>query len=193
MCAPPQEQRPGGEDGENTGLLMSFRHMFAESRCSETELCVNPLCSSVSPSADSCEFFVQEFLGLILTVSHHSLYELWVAVQLRFGIQLPKHLDPLYIDDFVLGARKEPLGNPLVNLLYEVRFLIQRKVAGELITPIHYVWHCLWLGSPFLWIYLYHPYLVRLRVGKLAYRWVLREQAVPIHSPVCVHSFEQGW
>ena len=38
MCAPPQEQRPGGEDGANTGLLMSFRHMFAESRCSETEL-----------------------------------------------------------------------------------------------------------------------------------------------------------
>src|SRR5215210_3792948 len=139
------------------------------------------LCSATS-SVDFCEFFVQERLGLILTISYHSLYELWVAVQLRFGIQLPKHLNPLHLDNLVLGARKIPLSNPLVNLPYEVRFLIQRKVAGELITPIHYVGHRLWLGSPLLWIYLYHPYLVRLRVGKLAYRRVLREQAVPIHS-----------
>src|SRR5215208_4769721 len=148
---------------------------------------------STNPSADSCEFFVQECLGLILTISHHFLYELWVAVQLRFGIQLPQHLDPLHLDDLVLGARKGPLGNPLVDLLYEVCFLIQRKVAGELITPIHYVWHRLGLGSPVLWVYLYHPYLVRLGVGKLAYGRVLREQAVPIQSPVCVHGLDQGW
>jgi hypothetical protein len=30
-----REQRLGGEDGENTGLLMSFRAMFAESRLVE--------------------------------------------------------------------------------------------------------------------------------------------------------------
>src|SRR5215204_6032421 len=147
---------------------------------------------SVSPSGNSCEFFVQEFLGLILTISHHSLYELWVAVQLRFGIQLPKHLEPLHLDDLVLAARKQPLGNPLVDLLYEVGFLIQRKVAGELITPIHYVWHPLGLDSPFLWVYLYHPYLVRIRVGKFTYGRVLREQAVPVHAPVCVHRLEQS-
>src|SRR5215204_4679989 len=147
---------------------------------------------SVSPSGNSCEFFVQEFLGLILTISHHSLYELWVAVQLRFGIQLPKHLDPLHLNDLVLGARKGSLRNPLVDLLYKVYFLIQRKIAGELITPIHYVWHRLWLDSPVLGVYLYHPDLVRLRVGKFAYGRVLRKQAVPIHAPICVHSLEQG-
>ena len=65
---------------------------------------------SASPSADSsCEVIVQECLGLILTVSHHTLYGLQVAVQLRFGN--PKHLDPLHLDDLVLGARKDPLEN----------------------------------------------------------------------------------
>src|SRR5215212_2009905 len=92
----------------------------------------------------------------------------------------------------MFGARKGPLGDPLVDLLYEVYSLIQRKVAGELITPIQYVWHRLGLGSPVLRVYLYHPYLVGLRVGKLAYGRVLREQAIPIHAPVCVHGLEQG-
>src|SRR5215212_1176837 len=141
------------------------------------------VCTSASRFADSCESFVQECLGLIFTVSHHFLYESWVAVQLRFGIQLPKHLDPLHLDDFKFGARKGPLGDPLVDLLYEEYSLIQRKVAGELITPIQYVWHRLGLGSPVLRVYLYHPYLVGLRVGKLAYGRVLREQAIPIHTP----------
>ena len=36
--------------------------------------------ASAGPSADYCEFFVQEFLGLMFTVSHHLLYELRVAV-----------------------------------------------------------------------------------------------------------------
>src|SRR5918995_6503645 len=148
---------------------------------------------SAGPFANySCEFFVQELLGLLFTVSHHPLDKSWVAVQLRFGIQIPQHLDPLQLDDLVLGARKGPLGNPFVDLLYKVSFLIQRKVAGELITPIHYVWHRLRLGSPVLWVYLYYPYLVRLRVGKFAYGRVLREQAVPINASVCVHGLEQG-
>ena len=68
-----------------------------------------PLCSSEGPSANySYEFFVQECLGLFFTVSHHPLDESWVAVQLRFGIKIPQHLDPLQLDDLVLGARKSP-------------------------------------------------------------------------------------
>jgi hypothetical protein len=35
MCAPPQKQRPGGEDGENIGLAISFGAMFAEGRLAE--------------------------------------------------------------------------------------------------------------------------------------------------------------
>src|SRR5918997_6068935 len=94
-----------------------------------------PLCSSEGPSANySCEFFAQECLGLFFTVSHHPLDESWVAVQLRFGIQIPQHLDPLQLDDLVLGARQGPLGNPFVDLFYEVCFLIERKVACELVA-----------------------------------------------------------
>src|SRR4051794_33243332 len=78
----------------------------------------------------------------------------------------------------------------LVDSLYGVCFLIQRKVAGKLITPVHYAWHRLRLGAPILRVYLYHPYLVGFCIGKLAYGWVLREQAVPIYAPAGVHGLE---
>src|SRR5215212_3965696 len=77
------------------------------------------------PPADSSSSYywrcmVQECLGPILSVSHHRPYEAGVAVKLRCRrIQIPEHLNPRHLDDLVLGAREDPLGNPLVDLLCE--------------------------------------------------------------------------
>src|SRR5919199_3493733 len=70
-----------------------------------------------SPPANSCKFFIQEFLGLFFAVSHQLLYELRIAIQLRFGIQITKHLKPLHIDNLVLGTCKSSLSDPLVDFL----------------------------------------------------------------------------
>src|SRR5215208_2874789 len=104
-----------------------------------------------------------------------------------------EHRNPSHFDDLLLGAWKIPLSDPLIDFFYEEYFLVQRKVAGELVTPIHYVRHRLRLGPSRFRVYLYHPYLVGFRVAQLTYGRVLRKQAIPIHAPVDMHSPEQGW
>src|SRR3712207_8060054 len=77
------------------------------------------------PLANSCTFFVQEFLGLFFAVSHHPLYECWVAIQLRFGIQIPKQLDPLYLD-----RKSTRLNSSHANISYAVFCLKKKKIKS---------------------------------------------------------------
>jgi hypothetical protein len=84
---------------------------------------------------------LKEFLGLLFAVSHHPLNERWVAIKLRFGIQVLNHLDPLHLDipvfpvflvgiagdakDFVLPVFAfAEFVDEVVDLIYEVGFLV---------------------------------------------------------------------
>jgi hypothetical protein len=73
---------------------------------------------------------------LLFAVSHHVLYEGRIESQLGFDIQLEQHLNPSDFDVSVLGARQKPGFKLLVDAFYEVDFLIQGKITGELVAPV---------------------------------------------------------
>jgi hypothetical protein len=52
---------------------------------------------------------VQEFPDLFFTVSHQSLYEGRVPIQLRFDIKFVKHPDPFYSADLCFVRTAHPL------------------------------------------------------------------------------------
>src|SRR3712207_7194160 len=82
------------------------------------------------------------------------------------------------------SGREEPLLQQLVDLFDGMELLVEGEVAGELVTPVRYLYYRPRLGLELLGVYLDHPDLVWPLVGELPDRGVLREDAVPVGPPV---------
>jgi hypothetical protein len=90
---------------------------------------------------------VQEFPGLFFTVSHQSLYEGRVPIQLRLDIKFVKHPDPFYFGRFVF--RTHSASSLIQRLLGEAERLLLQHAATD--DQIPRAWRRIERSLIYLW------------------------------------------